>query len=319
MTPRAPANLVAPGGDAPPFTATRHLHLDGPIDLIRTCSPLTDGGRDPSWALSAQRVERAMWTPQGPATLRVDHLGSGLDVGAWGDGAAWAVEHTARMLGIHRPPTDLDRVPHPAVRRARRARPGLRHGAGLCLGDVVTPFILAQRVTAREARTSWFRLVRRYGEDAPGPEGSVRLPPHPRTLVRLSDAQWHVVGVERQRADAVRRTLGVLPALERARAEGSARFQEVLRSIPGCGPWTATGLAGMVLGDPDAVLLGDLHLPHAMCHVLAGEPRGSDGRMLELLEPWRGHRGVVVRLLRSCGASAPRRGPRYTPLPISRM
>jgi 3-methyladenine DNA glycosylase/8-oxoguanine DNA glycosylase len=73
-----------------------------------------------------------------------------------------------------------------------------------------------------------------------------------------------------------------------------------------------------VLGDPDAVLLGDLHLPSTVSWALAREPRGDDARMLELLEPWRGHRGRVVRLIRSAGRSAPRRGPRYTPLPIHR-
>jgi len=303
----------------PPALSERRIALRVPIDLVRTCRPLTDGGRDPSWSLHPRRVERAMWTPEGPSTLRVDHCGRSLDLTAWGDGAEWALDHAPQMLGLTTPVDALDPGPHPAVRRAHRERPGLRHGAGLCLSDSVAPMILGQRVTSREARTSWFQLVQRYGQEAPGPDCVVRLPPHPRTLARLSDAQWHVVGVERQRADAIRRTLAILPALERARGEGSERFQQVVRSVPGCGPWTATGLAGMVLGDPDVVLLGDLHLPHAVCHALSGAARGSDARMLELLEPWRGHRGVVVRLLRSCGAGAPRRGPRYSPLPIARM
>lgn len=298
---------------------TRTLRLDVAVDLVQTCRPLTDGGADPSWSLHPQQVERAMWTPEGPATLRIDHLGDHLDLWGWGDGAPWVLEHAPEMLGLGRPAGLPGAALHPAVDRARRTRPGLRHGAGLSLADSIAPVILGQRVTAREARRSWFRLVGRYGEDAPGPPTQVRLPPHPRTLVRLSDAQWHTLGVERQRADAIRRALGVLPALERARSDGSARFQEVVCSLPGCGPWTATGLAGQVLGDPDVVLLGDLHLPHVISSSLAGEARGSDDRMVELLEPWRGHRGVVVRLLRSCGASAPRRGPRITPLPIARM
>lgn len=300
-------------------TLQRSVPLDGPVDLVRTCAPLTDGARDPSWMLHSTRIERAMWTPEGAATLQVDLADLGLSVAAWGEGAGWAIEHAPSMLGLDRRDVELGAPHHPVVRRARRARPGLRHGAGLCLADSIAPIILAQRVTSREARSSWFRLVEHYGETAPGPDPQVRLPPHPRTLVRLSDAQWHVLGVERQRADTVRRTLGVLAALERARRVGSERFQEVVRSVPGCGPWTATGLAGQVLGDPDAVLLGDLHLPHAVCHALAGEARGSDARMLELLEPWKGRRAVVVRLLRSVGAGAPRRGPRYSPLPIARM
>jgi len=42
---------------------------------------------------------------------------------------------------------------------------------------------------------------------------------------------------------------------------------------------------------------GDLHLPHVVSWALAGERRGTDERMLELLEPYRGQRGRVVRLL----------------------
>ena len=53
----------------------------------------------------------------------------------------------------------------------------------------------------------------------------------------------------------------------------------------------------IALGDSDAVATGDLHLPHMVAWALAGERRGSDERMLELLEPFRGHRARVLRLL----------------------
>jgi hypothetical protein len=43
---------------------------------------------------------------------------------------------------------------------------------------------------------------------------------------------------------------------------------------------------------------------------LAGEPRGDDARMLELLEPFRGHRGRVQRLLEVSGIHPEARGPR---------
>jgi hypothetical protein len=36
--------------------------------------------------------------------------------------------------------------------------------------------------------------------------------------------------------------------------------------------------------------------------------------MLELLEPWRGHRARVVRLLELSGVSPPRYGPRFSPI-----
>jgi hypothetical protein len=37
----------------------------------------------------------------------------------------------------------------------------------------------------------------------------------------------------------------------------------------------------------------------------AGEPRGTDERMLELLEPYRGQRGRVEILLEASGIGAP--------------
>ena len=89
-----------------------------------------------------------------------------------------------------------------------------------------------------------------------------------------------------------------------------------LRAIPGVGVWTAAEVAHVALGDPDAVSIGDYHLPHVVAWVLAGEPRATDERMLELLEPYRGQRGRVVRLIEASGAAAPRYGPR---LPLRRI
>jgi 3-methyladenine DNA glycosylase/8-oxoguanine DNA glycosylase len=69
-------------------------------------------------------------------------------------------------------------------------------------------------------------------------------------------------------------------------------------------------VALVALGDADAVSVGDYHLPHLTSWALAGEARGSDERMLELLEPYRGHRGRVLRLLTVSGLVVPRFGPR---------
>ncbi len=191
--------------------------------------------------------------------------------------------------------------------------------------DLVVPTVLGQRVTTGEARRSWRRLVRSHGHAAPG-SSEVRLGPRPETVARLGDADWHLLGVERGRADAVRGLLRVLPALERLAAppgppdpDRTAAFRRVAESVRGVGPWTSTALASAALGDPDVVLLGDLHLPHTVSHALTGEPRGDDERMLELLEPFRPHRGRVVRLLKAGGEGAPRRGPHLTPLPIAEL
>src|SRR5262249_2078702 len=84
-----------------------------------------------------------------------------------------------------------------------------------------------------------------------------------------------------------------------------------LIAVPGMGPWTAAEVAVRALGDPDAVSVGDFHLPNIVAWTLAGEPRADDGRMLELLEPWRGQRARVVRLLELSGLQPPAYGPKY--------
>ena len=55
--------------------------------------------------------------------------------------------------------------------------------------------------------------------------------------------------------------------------------------------------------------VGDFHLPNLVAWALAGEPRADDARMLELLEPYRGQRARVIRLLELSGIRAPRYGP----------
>ncbi len=299
------------------LAADHELLLDGTaeVDLPGTCRPMADGASDPTWHFGPNRVVRAMSSPDGPVTVELTLTGEGVRARTWGPGSGWLSARVHLMVGPE-VPADFAAHLHPLVERLQRVHAGMRFGASLRLADVVVPTVLGQRVTSREARRSWWALVNWLGAPAPGP-WSLRLPPEPAAVARLSDAQWHRLGVERQRADAIRRLHGVLGSLQVAADEGSAELQARLCAVPGIGPWTATGLAANVAGDADAVLLGDLHVPHNVCFALAGEPRGSDERMLELLEPWRGQRARVVRLLARSGRRAPRRGPRYAPLPIA--
>lgn len=92
-----------------------------------------------------------------------------------------------------------------------------------------------------------------------------------------------------------------------------------LLAVAGVGPWTAAEAARLALGDPDAVSFGDYNVPHLVSWALAGEERGSDERMLELLEPYRGQRARVVRLLELSGIAPPRYGPRLAPRSIGAM
>jgi 3-methyladenine DNA glycosylase/8-oxoguanine DNA glycosylase len=124
--------------------------------------------------------------------------------------------------------------------------------------------------------------------------------------------------LERRRAETLRRAAARAGRLAETASLPLDEARRRLDALPGLGPWSAAGIALVALGDPDAVSMGDYHLPHQVSWALAGEPRGSDERMLELLEPYRGHRGRVRLLLFVAGIQAPRRGPRMPLYDVAR-
>jgi len=92
-----------------------------------------------------------------------------------------------------------------------------------------------------------------------------------------------------------------------------------LRLVPGIGEWTAAEVAQRAWGDPDTVSVGDFHIHDQVVYALTGRPRGDDAEMLALLEPWRGHRQRVVRLIEVSGIAKPRFGPRHSPIDMRAM
>ena len=84
----------------------------------------------------------------------------------------------------------------------------------------------------------------------------------------------------------------------------------LLARVRGIGPWTVAEVTRVAYGDPDALSVGDYHIPGLVAWALAGEPKADDARMLEMLEPYRGQRGRVQRLLEESGMYPPKRGPR---------
>jgi 3-methyladenine DNA glycosylase/8-oxoguanine DNA glycosylase len=286
----------------------RTIPLDRPLDLRLTLGPHLRGTGDPSMRLSRDRAIRATRTPDGPATLALSLLGATLRVEAWGPGADRALDGAPALAGIEDGRDGFapaDRL----LADLHRRMPGLRIGRTGAVLEALIPAILEQKVTGIEARRAYRGIIARWGEPAPGPFG-LRLLPRPEVLARLPYEAFHPLGLERRRADLVRTV-----------AARAARFEETvemplpdayrrLTALPGLGPWTAAEVAMRALGDPDAVSVGDFHIPSMVAFALAGERRATDARMLELLEPYRGQRGRVIRLLEASGIRPPARGPR---------
>lgn len=298
----------------------RVIDLEAPLDLRTVVGPQIRGRGDPTGRLSSDAVARVTRTPDGPATLLAEVRGTRVEAEAWGPGADRALDGLPALLGLLDDPAGFDPSPHPLVADLARRRPGLRLGWTGAVFEALVPAVLEQKVTGREATTAFRGLTQRYGEPAPGPVAAaqrLRLQPAPETLAALPYYAYHPFGVEQRRAEVIRRTAreaGRLEALARlpgTRVEIGAAATAQLRSYQGVGPWTAAEVTLRALGDPDALSVGDFHLKNLVAFALVGEPRGTDDRMLELLEPWRGHRARVIRLLEASGIEAPKFGPRY--------
>lgn len=281
------------------------MRLERPLDVALTLAPL---GFGPWLRHDGDEVLRATRTPDGPAAMRLSHRTSELRVEAWGPGADWATANAAALCGQ----TDDDsgfRAVHPLIARLHRQAPGMRIPRTGAVLEAVVPAVLAQLVTSLEARRSYRALVAALGEPAPGP-WRLTVPPSAEVLGRTPYWAFHRFGVERRRAEIVIRAARSARRLEETAGMDLPSAYRRLRAFPGIGPWTAAKVAMVALGDADAVPVGDYNLPHAIGYALEGTPRSSDARMLELLEPYRGHRARVVRMITEAGISAPRFGPR---------
>jgi 3-methyladenine DNA glycosylase/8-oxoguanine DNA glycosylase len=280
---------------------------DGPYDLLRTLAPLRHATRDATHRLVDGALWRATLTPDGPATYRLVQDGSTVTMTAWGDGACWVLDGLPDLLGA---PVDLD-PRHPLLVRAHSRHPGIRIPRTRRVFESLVPAVLEQKVTGEEARRAYTTLLRRYGGPAPGPApAGLLVPPGSDVWGRIPSWEWHQAGVDPRRMRTVLAAAQVAGRLEEA--AGMSREDAIARltAVPGVGEWTAAEVAVRALGDTDAVSVGDYHLAALVGWSLVGRPVDDPG-MLELLEPWRPHRAIVVRLVELAGHK-PRFGPRMT-------
>jgi len=275
------------------------------LDLRLTLAPIGQG----AWLrVRDGEAWRATLTPEGPATVHLQHANGAVEVESWGPGAAWAAARAAALCGEE--DDDAGFAPaHPLLAEIRRHHPGLRLPKTLAVFEALVPVVLAQKVISVEAHRAYQALIHALGQPAPGPPG-LMIPPSAAVLARTPYWTFHGFGVERRRAEVIIRAARSATRLEETVSMDLQSARRRLEAFPGVGSWTAAKVAQVALGDPDAVPVGDYHLPHAVAYALEGVTRSTDERMLQLLEPYRGHRARVIRLIGVAGITAPRYGPK---------
>ena len=290
--------------------------VEGEWDLRGSLAPLIHGRQDPTGA-SDDGFWRTSRTPEGPGTIRFEQDSDRLLAEAWGPGADWLLSRAPDLAGANDRLEGFDPALHPKIRDLARRFPGLRIPRGWPVTELLVPIVLFQLVTWYEGVRAWSGACRRWGEPAPGPR-ELLLPPDPALLAETPYYAWIPLGALRKQAEAIQRVCRRRRRMEEAAEMSTEDASRRLQAIRGIGPWTAHSAMVRGMGHADAVVTGDIHLPHTVGWVLEREERGSDERMLELLEPWRGHRGRVVRLIMQSGWKHPRRGPKLAPRDLPR-
>ncbi len=281
---------------------SRQLEWPARYDFAGTLGQLSLGTHDPCARFVDGVFRIAARTPHGTGSLALHRDGR---AEAYGDGAEWLIERADAVAGLRDDLngfTDLARQ-NRLVAQLAHLHGGLRLPATGLVFQHLLRAVCEQKVTGQEAYRAYAAIVRRFREPAPGPVATLLLPPSPEQIGSLRYYDFHPLGLEQRRAETL---------LRAARTTGweSDESSRRMLALAGIGPWTVAEVRARAFGDPDAVSVGDYHLKNHVAYALAGEPRATDERMLELLEPFRGHRGRVCALLLRAGIGAPRYGPR---------
>ncbi|MGA8845466.1 MAG: DNA-3-methyladenine glycosylase 2 family protein [Nocardioides sp.] len=289
---------------------------DWPCHVGSTLAQQRHGQGDPTYRRDGgRRIWRGLRTPQGPATLFIQ---SHPDVGevaaeAWGSGAEWALESLPDLLGASDSWEGFE-PRHPVLAEVWRHHPHLRRGRSALLLESLVPAIIEQKVTGQEAFAGFRRLVRRHGEQAPGPGADVDLwiQPDADTLRTIPSWEWLKMHIDPARSRTIVTVARVAESLERLTAGSPEEADLRMRSLPGVGIWTSAEVRMRTFGDPDAVSFGDYHVAKDVGWALTGRPF-DDAELETFLEPYRPQRGRVPALVAAGGLHRPRHGPRMAP------
>jgi 3-methyladenine DNA glycosylase/8-oxoguanine DNA glycosylase len=274
--------------------------------------PLRRGPGDPCFQVGNDgAIWRTSLLRSGSVTARITRAAANaVDCAAWGSGADEFLDALPAMLGSEDDPSDFTPV-DPIVADAHRRVPHLRLGRTGQVLEALIPAILEQRVPGKDAFRAWRLLVTKFGTPAPGPAPDrMRVMPAADVWRYVPSWEFHHANVDPGRARTIVSCAQRASSLERLTVRPAEQAREALMSLSGVGIWTAAETAQRAFGDPDALSVGDYHVPKMIGWTLLGRPI-DDAEMVELLEPMRPHRHRVVRLLEASGlAYEPRRGAR---------
>ena len=297
------------------MTGSRQLSAAG-ISIVDTLQPIGIYGLDPTHRKSPTSFAKAILTPEGPGTMQLTWSSTGdVTARAWGAGSNWLLDSAPRWLGLADDLEGFDPSTHPKVDRWWKEFGGFRMASLGVVWQELALVLLGQRVTTEEAARSWNRMCRTWGEPAPGP-CELWMPPSPDVIAGLTYRDLHGVNVERRRAEAILLAARRAGRLEEAATMPPDAALRRLTALPGLGLWTATSTLISTHGDPAVIMMRDYGMPTKVNYAFTGDPtrlppdEGGDEVMCAHLEPWRGHRQRIVRLLFAAGINPPRRAPR---------
>lgn len=281
-----------------------------PLNVPRTLKVMEMWGASSWLKVDGDETWFAQREASGPATVCLRHRGDAVHATAWGPGAEELLDRVPQLLGLDTPGLERVEAHHPVIRDVQKRLHGLRVGRSGQVFSRLVGTALAQKVTGPNGKGALHRIARTFGEKAPGPRDDLWLLPLPRDLARQPYYVFHRLNVERHRAELLVRIASRAGALQRAASMAPDDGRVHLEKLRGIGPWTSGVVMGGALGDADAVPIGDFHLPSIVAYALAGERRADDGRMMELLQPYAGLRGLVARAVKVGAPKAKRRAPK---------
>jgi AraC family transcriptional regulator, regulatory protein of adaptative response / DNA-3-methyladenine glycosylase II len=216
--------------------------------------------------------------------------------------AASLAAHSARVVAVVRRWLDLDANPDTIDTALAElpGGPGLRLPGSVDSFEMVVRAVLGQQVTVAAARTLARRFADRFGEPlaTPWPELSHAFP-GPERIAAATTEEIAELGIIRSRAGAIQALAGAWPEATRHLQERREPepLIEMLKALPGIGPWTAHYIAMRALSWPDAFPPNDVAVLNAAKPLFGVTTQREADTLCDRWRPWRAY--AVLRLWNS--------------------